>query len=227
MTNRVVSILFAALLLFFAPAALADGTTSLTLTNPGSNVMGGVYVGAYTFTANTGGQQSQLQLVCDDFKDDVYTGESWKALTSTIPTLTNVQFSGLTQYEQVAYLVQKLFANSGNAQTVADIQWAIWDIFDPGVSSNDPYGTISAQDQSNIAGWLSAAQMNSANGDYSNVLIYTPIAGTQSNQYGPPQEYFTVTPEPGTLALFGIGLATLGVLARRKSNAAPMRQNVA
>ena len=51
-------------------------------------------------------------------------------------------------------MVQQMFANSNNPQTAADIQWAIWDIFDPGISSNDPYGTISAQDQSNIAGWL-------------------------------------------------------------------------
>ena len=80
MTNRVLSIFFAALLLFLAPAALADGNngnTGLTLTSPGSNVMGGVYVGPYTFTANAGGQQSQMDLICDDFKDDVFSGESW------------------------------------------------------------------------------------------------------------------------------------------------------
>ena len=58
--------IFAALILFVAPAVLADGSngqSTLTLTNPGTNVMGGVYVGPYTFTAGTGGQQSQTQLV--------------------------------------------------------------------------------------------------------------------------------------------------------------------
>lgn len=222
--------IFAALILFVAPAALADGNgpNTLTLTNPGTNVMGGVYVGPYTFTATTaGGQQSQALLVCDDFKDDVYVGESWQAVTSTIPSLTNAQFSGLSQYEQVAYLTQELFANSNNPQAQADIQWAIWDIFDPGISSNDPYGTISAQDQLNIAGWLAAAQANAGSGDYADVLLFTPLAGTQPPQYGPPQEYVTVTPEPGTLALFGIGLVAFGIIAKRRMNASPMRQNIA
>ena len=222
--------IFAALILFVAPAVLADGSngqSTLTLTNPGTNVMGGVYVGPYTFTTSTGGQQSQALLVCDDFKDDVFVGESWQAVTSTIPSLTNAQFSGLSQYEQVAYLTQEMFANSNNPQAQADIQWAIWDIFDPGVSSNDPYGTISAQDQSNIAGWLAAAQANAGSGDYADVLVFTPVAGTQPDQDGSPQEYVTVTPEPGTLALFGIGLVAFGIIARRRMNASSMRQNIA
>jgi hypothetical protein len=168
-----------------------------------------------------------MLLVCDDFTDDVFTGESWQAVTSTIPGLTNAQFAGLSQYEQVAYLTQQMFANINNPQAVADIQWAIWDIFDPGISSNDPFGTISAADQNNIAGWLAAAQANAANGDYADVLVFTPLAGTQPPQFGPPQEYVGVTPEPGTLALFGIGLVTFGVIARRKLKAPPMRQNIA
>lgn len=221
------ALILAALIVLAAPAALADGSSTLTLTNPGSNVMGGVYVGPYTFTATSGGQQSQVLLVCDDFTDDVFTGESWQAVTSTIPSLTNAQFAGLSQYEQVAYLTQQMFANINNPQAVADIQWAIWDIFDPGISSNDPFGTISAADQNNIAGWLAAAQTNAANGDYADVLVFTPLAGTQPPQFGPPQEYVTVTPEPGTLALFGIGLVTFGVIARRKLKAPPMRQNIA
>src|SRR4029077_17217320 len=90
MTNRAMSVLFTALLLIAAPVALADGNSTLTLTSPGSNVMGGVYVGPYTFTVNSGGQSSQLELVCDDFKDEVFPGESWQALLSTLPTLNNV-----------------------------------------------------------------------------------------------------------------------------------------
>jgi hypothetical protein len=73
---RVVSVLFTALLLIAAPVALADGNSTLTLTSPGSNVRGGVYVGPYTLTVNSGGQSSQLELVCDDFKDEIFPGES-------------------------------------------------------------------------------------------------------------------------------------------------------
>ena len=162
-----------------AAVASADGVT-LTLNNGGNDVMGGVYVGPYNFT-NTGNGQS-LQLICDDFKDEVFAGESWTATTTTVSSLGNVMFSGSVQYQEIAWLVGKMAANLGNAQTVGDIQWAIWDIFDPGISGSDPYGTISSQDQTNINNWLSLAETACGSGscNYPNFTIYTPVDGTQT-----------------------------------------------
>lgn len=195
-----------------AAIASADGVT-LTLNNGGNDVMGGVYVGPYNFT--TGNGQS-LQLVCDDFKDEVFPGESWTATTSTVSNLGNVMFSGSAQYQEIAWLVGKMTANLGNAQTVGDIQWAIWDIFDPNISQHDPYGSIGSTDQANIANWLSQAQTACGNGNcsYPNYTIYTPpLGGT-----GQPQEYIGIvpTPEPSSLVLLVSGMLALMFLVIRR-----------
>ncbi|MGH9735270.1 MAG: PEP-CTERM sorting domain-containing protein [Candidatus Acidiferrales bacterium] len=204
----------AALVFAFSSVAHADG---LTLQNAGNNVMGGVYVGPYNFTGTVSGQSGSLQLICDDFADEVHGGESWNVTTSTLPSLSSVQFTGSTQYEEVAWLAQKMFQNLGDAQTVGDIQWAIWDVFDPGASSTDPYGKLSGTDQQNVANWLGWADSQYGNGDYSNIMFYTPIVGTQPSGDGRPQEYvgLTPTPEPGAFLLVGLGLPLALLFGRR------------
>ena len=194
----------------------------MTINNGGSITSGGVYVGPYNFTS--GGQS--LQLVCDTFQNDVYPPETWTANVTTMGSgsgLFGSTSSGTssTNYQEAAWLVQQMFSNLGNAQTVADIQWAVWDIFDSGtcntgVSNCDPYG--SPGDQSNIAWWIAAAEKNSGGGNYSDVMIYTPENGWPTKD-GVPQEYLGIisTPEPSTssLTLIGIGLTAL-IIAMRK-----------
>ncbi len=226
--NRPIAIctlLAALLILCFTPSAFGQAT--LTLNNPGNNVMGGVYVGPYNFTLTNGSQSQQIQLICDDAASEVFAGESWNLTTATFPSLTNIKFPSANQtqsYEEIAWLVQQMYAHIGNAQTVGDIQWAIWDIFDAGVSGNDPWGGLSSTDQTNVQNWLTQAELpsNYSAGNYSDIVIYTPVQGTQPSQFGSPQEYFGMntpivpTPEPGTLAMLGIGLFALGSVGRRK-----------
>lgn len=219
------------------PENASAGTIGLQLNNAGSNVMGGVFVGGYNFTLTNGSQQSQVQLVCDDFKDDVYAGESWNANTSSFPSLSNVMFgSSETQnYEEVGWLVQQMYSpgNSGNARTVGDIQWAIWDIFDPNVSNNDPWGSLSASDQCNINGYGAGCNANNGKGswltqalanynsagsiawDQQNLVIYTPTPLGK----GQPQEYFGIDtpqpmPEPMTLWSLLIVLAAIALACK-------------
>lgn len=220
MTKTLFLFLFAIVL--FSQSAKAD-SVSLTINNGGLITSGGVYVGPYNFTS--GGQS--LQLVCDTFKNDVYPPETWTANVATMGSGSGLFGStSSAQYQESAWLVQQMFANLGNSTTVADIQWALWDIFDPGTCTNgvsncDPYGTPG--DQSGITGWVTSAEnpINYASGNYSNVVIYTPVSGWPVGD-GPPQEYIGIvsTPEPSTssLTLIGIGLTALIIALRKRSD---------
>jgi len=64
------------LLLLLQPVALADITVQLTLTDTPSGAAYGIYTSPYEFTVGT--EPGQM-LVCDDFSDEVYSGESWTA----------------------------------------------------------------------------------------------------------------------------------------------------
>jgi hypothetical protein len=210
---------------FFSLSAKAD-SVPLTINNGGSITSGGVYVGPYNFTSD--GQS--LQLVCDTFQNDVSPPETWTANITTIGGGTGLfGTTSSTHYQEGAWLVQQMFANLTNTQTVTDIQWAIWDIFDlgtcnTGVSNCDPYGNPG--DQSGIAGWIAAAGTTSLGGNYSNVVIYTPASGWPGND-GVPQEYIGIvsTPEPGTVSLMLIGLGSLGLMmVIRKRSAKALAQ---
>jgi PEP-CTERM motif len=197
---------------------------TLTLNNGGNNTMGGVSVGPYNLTLTSGTKHTLVQLVCDDFKDNVYPGEHWNVKLSTFNSLLNVKWTGQTKnYEMVGWLVEQMFSPTykSNKSAVADLQWAIWDIFDPQVSSHDPHGSISKLDQKSITNWLKLAQSNYGSGNYSNLVIYTAVSGSQVPfKDGPPQEYFgwnppTRTPEPASLLLFSSGMLGLACLRRR------------
>src|SRR5271154_419995 len=118
------------LLLLAAAATAKADTVSLTITDGGNITSGGVYVGPYNFTS--GGQS--LQLICDTFVNDVFPPETWTANTTSFSSLGGTLFGSgdQTQYLEVGYLAELMFANLSNPGPVANLQWAIWDIFDPG-----------------------------------------------------------------------------------------------
>jgi hypothetical protein len=214
LTLRVAALLV--LVLVVAGAASAN-TVNLTL-NSVDNSMGGYGVGPYNFTTSTG---QSLQLVCDDFSHEVFLTETWTAVSAPFPGVGTLGTA--TQYKEIAWLVEDMFSPSNivDPTAVGDIQWAIWDIFTPGVSSSDP--SIGSADQVRINNLVNQAK-NPSNyliGNYSNITIYTPISGSQVPLIdGRPQEYFGITPvpEPGTLMLMTMGLCGLLVFRRLFSN---------
>ncbi|HEX4076225.1 MAG TPA: PEP-CTERM sorting domain-containing protein [Candidatus Acidoferrales bacterium] len=212
-------------------AAPAHADTLMTLTGVGAgNSLDGIYTSPYTGTV---GGVANTPVICDDFADDSFIGESWSATVSTVASLagdakwaseTNAQ----QNYEIAAWLAEDLLSTS-NTTSVEDMSYAIWLALDPTDVQNylasDP-GTLSAAQS-----WISTAEsaittQGLTAADFGNVLVYTPVAGSAVNcNSGPcpvnsPQEFLVVTPEPSSILLLLIGLiAVVGFALRRRTPA--------
>lgn len=214
-------------LLCLAPYAVADSSTPMILTSAGSNVMDGVYVGAYTAMVNG----VSTQVVCDDYADDSYLNESWNASVTNFSSLGSTKWQSSSGYNDAAWLMQKMF-NSSNQTTVGEIQYAIWGIFDPSAITdltnfNTTYGQAAQ-------GWINtAAAQTYTPGEFPNFLVYTPVAGTATcgggpcPTSGPPQEFLVVhapeSPFLTTLAGDMLGFALIALALRRRVGRASSR----
>ncbi len=223
------SLLLAVAMLGTSVYSHAD-TANLTLVNvsPGYND-GSFYTYPYNFSIN--GSSVLTPLICDDFVDDVYIGETWTATVSNINTIeANGQMgpaagslaglagqSKLKAYLEAAYLYNKLYTNL-NATTSVEINHAVWALF-----SATPYNAASQAlfDEAN----LNTSESNTA--AFSDIVFYTPVARTQMLNGSPvtggpnngrPQEFIGKVPEVSSLALLGFGLLGLGGLVRRKQS---------
>ena len=90
-TYRNLWLAVAAVALSIAPCAFGQGQVNINLTGAGNNVMDGVYVGPYTATVNG----SSTQIICDDFSDESYVGESWTANVTTLSNLNGTKWGGM------------------------------------------------------------------------------------------------------------------------------------
>lgn len=217
----------------FAPHALAQ-TVTMEVTNPGNNVLGGVYVGPYYATI---GGETNVPVICDDFVDETYVDSPWSATVTTVAangatwmsqSLNLSASAKAADYSEAAYLAEQLVSPSVTCPSVADctgdIQYAIWNIFDPstsllGIYLSGPLSYISGNDLANAKYWQQQAQTLYKNNvlstsQFSNVTVYSPYPA------GPPQEFLRVnTPEAPALATLGVDLLLFAVVAftiRRK-----------
>lgn len=187
-------------------------TTSLALANPvsarfaalGGENQNGEYTYPYFVTIDNG---PQIPMMCDDFYHQSSVGDTWQANITplAIGDLGNTRFADMLKYEQAGYLLMQI--NDDNQAEWGNINFAVWQIFNPGVNAGDPPpGTLGA------AYWLNLAQTTQFSSiDFSSVMILTPLdAHTDSGV----QEFLFLTPEPGTLVMLGGSL--LGLLPLRK-----------
>ena len=136
--------LFFAAALLFVPSVLGQNTNmsfnggyqGSNWTYNGETVGTGFYDGSINGT-QVGPGQSSPGMICDDFKDNIYSGETWTANAINAASLTSSNIgqtlfgtalgaNALTVYQEVAYLVYQMFTTSPNNVNQAGYSEAIW-----------------------------------------------------------------------------------------------------
>jgi hypothetical protein len=208
-------ILFAAALfafLSFCPMKGYAETLTLTLESVGGQASGSDYVYPYNFSFN--GSTTLTPLMCLSYENEIYFGESW--------TATLMPISGNVLYVEAAYIFSLSAAPGASATTIAEAQWANWELFDPG--NANLLNNVPAGYQGDINTMLDTAANfahNNVNTTlYSNLSIFAPTPGSQT-EGGLPQYFIgdplpNDTPEPSNFILFGTGLFGLAAMWLRK-----------
>jgi hypothetical protein len=203
-----------AFLFFCLVASASADTVSMTFTSAGSNILDNSYVGPYTGTING----VTTLLVCDDYADNVYQGENWTANVTSLASsnLSATKWGNATGYGEAAWLTQQMFSGNYNSTQIGELQYALWDVFDPQAFTdlaNDGYSTQLTAANTYLSD-SEKADLSSIN--FSNFTVYTPTSappscGGSPCESSPPQEFITyTTPEAPMPVIFLADLLLLG-----------------
>jgi len=147
----------ALMLLATGPLAALPSTAAFALNSAGSGAnLAGVYTSPYTGTINGG---STINVICDDFADNIYVPESWTAYVTSLSSLTpgtadttlrwlntagsTITVDGQTLNQAKAYAVAAVLSidileSATGSAAQEDYSFALWGLFDPTGTSADP-----------------------------------------------------------------------------------------
>jgi PEP-CTERM motif len=189
--------MFLLLLAAFSLPAFAGNVSMQFNGLPTGNNYSGVPSYPYELSVNGGPNQ---WMMCIGYREHISGGETWKATVTSVGSLDPNTY--LVDYE-AAFLFKMAVADRG---ADPDINAAAWWLLEGAPSLDAGAHTLE----------LLAQSRTYSKGEFSDVLLYTAIPGTESGGLGTAQDFLSTTPEPGTLALFGSGVVGLGGLLRRR-----------
>lgn len=195
----------------FAGSALANSKVDMKLVGVGGNNAGGVYTYPYYFSINGG---APVALICDSFDNRVDVGESWQANVVGLLSGKGLFGNELLDYKAAGLIFKSILNGTVNVNVG---NWAIWGLFSANAQNQSYFQTSGALALEQEYLSLAATAPNSA---FKGLVLYTPIAGTQSMN-GTPQEYigYSPVPEPASLTLLGTGILSLAGALRKKLKA--------